>query len=331
MYRSWYLNERPGPIYPEVTAYAVSLSCILFNETRDKRLLERAERCATYLINMSREGEVTDPSNAFAYTFDTGIFVSSMFDLYKATGKEIYIDQAERSLRWLLIYWNGKTFFDRVSIKNGAIDPSSYINLAKLSIPLIKASYFLKDQKYADVAIELLRWAEGLQSSDGRFSLSEAENKTMLHYHCYAIEGFLYAYHGLKNERYLQIAKKAAEWLSKIQNEDGSFYQWYPRPSTHISKNMIRHLLIGLGYRVKVTDATAQAARIWKILGINDNAIEKAYHYLNGELEDGGLRLFRRKLIFEYSDARVYSWPTFFYIHSLLITFRGIGKIGEVF
>lgn len=329
-YRSWYATARNGSIYPEVTAYAISLACVLFKEMRDERLLERAERCASSLIEMSREGEMIDQKNRYAYSFDTGIFVSSMLDLYELKRKKAYLTQAEKSLKWLLNYWNGRTFSDRVS-KDGAVDSSSFINLAKLAIPLVKASVFLKDDGYKDMAVELLKWAEELQLENGRFAYSKAENKTMTHYHCYAAEGFLYAYHSLKHKRYLKVVEKAAEWLNVAQNDDGSFYQWYPKTPTRGSGGRYRTLLSKLGYKVKVTDATAQATRIWKVLGTNYDAMEKAYRYLESESKDGGLRLSRRGLIYEHSDPRIYSWPSFFYIHSLLMEFGCIEKAAEIF
>jgi len=103
----------------------------------------------------------------------------------------------------------------------------------------------------------------------------------MGHPHCYATEAFLYVYHHSKPEEYLQIVKKASYWLSKIQNKDGSLFRIYS-----VEKGITEQLK-----RLKTSDAIAQATRIWKLLGVNQQGIEKAYIYLNKQIEESGLRL----------------------------------------
>ncbi len=147
----------------------------------------------------------------------------------------------------------------------------------------------------------------------------------MTHPHCYATEGFLYAYHVTKRKDFLEVTKKASGWLNDIQNDDGSFYRIYSSGKNDDVKPMEEN---------KTSDAIAQATRIWKLLGANKEGIKKAYAYLDGESKGGGLRLLNSSTLMDslFSWRRpIYSWPTFFYIHSLLLPFGEIEYSGEIF
>ena len=83
----------------------------------------------------------------------------------------------------------------------------------------------------------------------------------MSHAHCYANEGLLFAYHELGTERYLESVWKAGEWLLRIQNRDGSINMEYKRRWWRMGRRMTEKI-----FPRRVTDATAQAMRIWLIL-----------------------------------------------------------------
>ena len=128
----------------------------------------------------------------------------------------------------------------------------------------------------------------------------------------------------LGREEYLEVAKKASKWLGKIQNEDGSLYRNYS----------VEKRTTGQLKRVKTTDATAQATRIWKLLGVNQQGIDKAYTFLKKEVKDGGLRLLKSdSFVSKVFDWRreVYSWPTFFYLQSLILPFGQFEYCSELF
>ena len=326
-YLAYYSFHGKGPIYPEITAYAISLSCILYKRRKNEKFLERAERCAEYMMKINKNGAVPCFSDNLLYAFDTGIFISSMFDLYALTKKEVYLKEAEKSLNWLYSLWDGKQFSALEKVpenKNWYHVPS--VHLVKIVVPLMKASIFLRDAKYEITALKLLDQYKQLQTESGSFQVYEDSNMIMTHPHCYAAESFLYAYHVFKKQEILEVAKKSSDWLCKMQNSDGSFYRSYTIEKT--AEHRPWH------EKLKTSDATAQATRIWKLLGVNQEGIEKAYKYLSGELKDNGLRLFNndslRGKLFSWLRA-VYSWPSFFYLHSLILPFGQIEYCGELF
>lgn len=317
-YRAYY----SGPIYPEITAYAITLACILFRRTGKAIFLNRARECADYLRSINKIGGIPSYQGSNLYTFDTGIFISGLLDFYEISKEELYLREATKSLSWLMKYFDGEKF----SAVEGHIDPklwyeTSSIHLTKLAIPLIKAWIKFEDEKYKEAAVELLKWAGELQEKNGRFKINAVSDETFTHAHCYAVEGLLFAYNFLRNKNYLEIARKSAEWLSSAQLKDGSFYGWYfEKEGFH--KKLGR--LVRRTYYEKRLDATAQAIRIWKILGINEGGIERAYSYLEKNSRNGGLTLTHR-------DSRIYSWPTFFYLHSKMLPYGELSYGSEIF
>jgi uncharacterized protein YyaL (SSP411 family) len=200
------------------------------------------------------------------------------------------------------------------------------VHLVKLVIPLLKASRYLEKKEYEMTALDLLNKYKQFQSEDGYFRVNEDSSEVMSHPHCYAIEGFLYAYHVLKRRELLEIVKKASEWLCKVQNADGSFYRRYHEEKSAEQRKIQEKL--------RTSDATAQATRIWKLLGTNQKGIEKAYAYLENELHNNGLRLYKNtslKSRLVSSRRPVYSWPTFFYLHSLTLPFSKMEYCLELF
>lgn len=318
-YLEYYSATKKGPAYPEITGYAISLCCILYERKKDRRFLDRAETCAKYMKKVNKNGGVPCLRDNFLYTFDTGVYVSSLFDLYLSTKKKSYLNEAEKSLKWLYSLWK-KGQFAAVDKLPGEKDwyhvPS--VHLAKIAIALIKASKYLRDEKYMETALGLFDKYKQLQKEDGGFRINEYSNAIMVHPHCYATEGFLYAYYTSKCREFLEVTKKSSNWLCKTQNPDGSFYWWCDAE---------KEAQYGCRQKIKATDATAQATRIWKLLGANREGIEKAYRYLDSELKDNGLRLYK----IESARTTVHSWPTFFYIHSLILPFGQIENCKELF
>jgi len=269
-------------------------------------------------------GAIPYTNSDLYYTFDTGIYISSLFDLYEITKDENILYDAEKSLSWLISQWDGN-YFSAVNKKPLYEEwyHQSSVHLTKLAIPLLKASTYMQNSEYAKITHKLLDNYCKLQFKAGNFQINEYNSLTMSHPHCYATEAYLYAYYYTKNEKYLNIVKRASEWLRNNQNQDGSLYRIYYDDNDKVLNK----------YHIKTSDATAQAIRIWKLLGINYEEIEKAYSYLSKQVK-GGLRLLNKDSlkyrVFTWR-RKIYSWPTFFYIHSLLLPFGQIKYCKELY
>ena len=107
----------------------------------------------------------------------------------------------------------------------------------------------------------LRAWVLSLQDDDGSFRATEGLSYVITHPHCYATEGLLFAHHALGTESYLAAARRAGAWLLGAQNRDGSLSIEYNRPLRGIGRRVTEKL-----FPRRVTDATAQAVRIWLAL-----------------------------------------------------------------
>src|SRR2546430_2546458 len=106
------------------------------------------------------------------------------------------------------------------------------------------------------------------------------------------------------------LRRPAAGWVAAAQNADGLVDRWYggggaPR----------------LLFRTKVSDATAQALRIWRIMGKHpDNAARAESFLVSVAREDGGLPNYVRVIgPIQIRQKEVCAWPTFFWHHARTI------------
>ncbi|RME78894.1 MAG: hypothetical protein D6784_01745, partial [Chloroflexi bacterium] len=117
------------------------------------------------------------------------------------------------------------------------------------------------DPRYAAAARRVCDWALGLQDEDGAIRANASVPQVVSHPHCYALEGLLYAHFALGDERYLQAARRGADWLVSGQNRDGSISIEYKKPWHRMGRRIVEKVR-----PKRVIDATSQAIRIWLIL-----------------------------------------------------------------
>lgn len=283
-------KKRYEPVYHEINGYAISCFLHLYRHTNDKPWLSHAIAIGDYLISTQnrKNGEVAAsafshsllPSNLKQltkyYAFDNGMIVSGLMDLYETTKEQKYYEAGRRCIIWLTNslqmsdgafhsyydsdsshIWHGGTGFDK--------DRS--VLHAKITMPLLRTWKLSHDRSFLDSADALLDWSRGLQADDGAFWSNEYRKCVFTHSHCYALEGFLYAYFITQNPEYLDIVSKGVQWLSNQQLKDGSVnYQYKNRQSVYdgIKDRFLKR---------KTTDASAQAARLWLLVDAinNDN------------------------------------------------------------
>jgi hypothetical protein len=276
---------------------------------------------------------VSDPEGKGLYTFDTGILIGGLLDLYLMCHDDYYLEEIQKRIEWLLSVFDGRRFPAVVAYDDDHRDSGrawhriTSVHLAKLAIPLLKGWKVIGNEAYREAACTLLDWAITLQRPEGSFSINETNAATMLHPHCYATEGFLYAGKILDSQRYMDVAVRASRWLESVQNTDGSFFRWLPSVPGSLARRGFNALV-----KTTTTDATAQAVRIWKLLRQNPAGINQAQRYLRQMTYDGGLRLSSRRTGFmELRRRKIYSWPSFFYLHACSIAHGEFDKVDELF
>jgi len=142
----------------------------------------------------------------------------------------------------------------------------------KNALGLLSLAQITDGERYFGAARRVCDWGTCLQRADGLFWANPRKKYVLTHAHCYATEGYLYAYHILGESAYLDACVASGDALLALQNKDGSLYHAYDNRlsfKSRIRGNLLPH---------KTVDATAQAVRIWLILRsiANDEGYRRA-------------------------------------------------------
>lgn len=82
---------------------------------------------------------------------------------------------------------------------------------------------------YRDSVEKLLAWLLRLQLNNGAFRARKGDNYIFHHAYCYALEGLLYAWHVLGDDKYLDTIVEGAAWLARTQHKSGGIPEKYPQ------------------------------------------------------------------------------------------------------
>lgn len=276
---SWLNPQHKGYIYPEIIGYYIKLFSYLYSIEKDNEFKELAVSSADYISSiLSKNGSVL--IFGVEYVFDTGICLSGMLSLDKTN---LLKENHRKSINAMAQFIKNSLSKKIPSFKDGKpfIDNSRWSlsygsHLIKTAISLIEYGKYSNDSKYSDFAERIVKEIIDKTLKGDHFSINEFKNETYTHSHCYATEGLCFLYvNGYK--QYSNIIQKSAQWLSSIQNNDGSVNSW------HYKDNVKKE---------KQGDATAQSIRIWlfKDEVKYKNNINKAISFLKTlQSPEGGL------------------------------------------
>jgi uncharacterized protein YyaL (SSP411 family) len=300
-------QERAYPfIYSEITGYAISALVNAYRWTDDEDYVALARQSAGFLLRVQKlaEGEIVRgavphglslPGLALRpqyYSFDAAMCLQGLLDLIAVEPAQ-EIQQSARAIGdWLLerMQQDSGAFLSMYDAetdewhqeRDDVFGDGGSLH-AKHAIGLLKLSEETGEDRYAAAAQRVCDWVLRLQDEDGAFRATEGMQQVVSHSHCYATEGLLFAHDMLGTHRYLDAARRAGDWLLGVQNRDGSINIAYKRRWWRMGRRIGEKLIPR-----RVTDATAQAARIWLILFYFDGddqylrAARRAVNYLLG-------------------------------------------------
>lgn len=275
-------QERSYPfIYSEITGYAVSALVNAYRWTGNDGYLSLARQSADFLLRIQGLAQGEHARGAIPhglslpdlelkdqyYSFDAAMCLQGLLDLHAVSPAPELLRSAQAIADWLLsrMQLNSGAFLscydadtDEWQHASDQVFGDSGCLHAKHAIGLLRLASVSGDDRYRIAAEHVCDWVEGLQDDDGAFRPTENAYEIVSHPHCYATEGLLFAYQVLGTERYLTMARRAGEWLLKAQNGAGAIAQVYKQRWWRMGRNVIRKL-----FPRRVTDATAQAIRIW--------------------------------------------------------------------
>ncbi|MGK7914651.1 MAG: hypothetical protein AB4038_03775, partial [Prochloraceae cyanobacterium] len=162
------------------------------------------------------------------------------------------------------------------------------------------------DTTYLELGLEIAEEVVAKCFNNGYFRIFSDNDAVYCHAHCYALEGLLHLQaRGYTYTNVASILKAGVEQLQTWQNDDGSLYNWYNSANKQ---------------QLKVTDATAQAIRIW--LAVDRQAysknIERGLNFLaRCQSSEGGL-------YYHAGSKDVNSWASIFALQALDWYYNGV-------
>jgi len=329
-------------IYSEITGYAVSTFVNAYRWTADESYIALARRSADFLLRVQGLAEGDAARGAVPHSlslpdrlprlqyhsFDASMCLQGLLDLDAIRPAPELEGAAQAIGDWLLerMQRDKGSFLSMYDAETGAWQHAGDDFFcddgclhAKHAIGLLKLGRVTGDDRYIGAAERVCDWVLGLQDDDGAFRATERLRQVVSHPHCYATEGLLYAHFTLGTERYLESARRAGEWLLSVQNRDGSINIAYKRRWWRMGRRITEKFR-----PQRVTDATAQAIRIWLIL----YHLDGDRRFLDACYRAGGV--VRRMQCTSSSDRNavggfyfspghpiMFTWCTMFAIHAL--------------
>lgn len=331
-----YEAKRKTFVYTEITAYAIRVMLNLYRLFGQKTFLDYAERSGKWLINvMQYTGSDKNAYGSFswalqdgerqkrAFSFDMSICVDALVDLYCITKRRRYLDSAENGGKWLAQImqnpagsirpcydWGRKEF---VGGRESAWYLASGAYHCKVCIGLLRLYDVTHYNLYQKSAQSICKWAESQRLPTGQFKTNEYLSKTNLHAHCYALEGFLYAYLMEGNQDYLSIVQDGVGWLLTLKK----FPLWYPNGgniTSYVLAQVVRlssllHLLTGKEEYERLASKLIPTLLLFQNTDSSDTRAYGGFHEGRKEYLFG---LIRKKA------RRINSWSTIFSIQALL-------------
>jgi hypothetical protein len=248
-FNSWFDLERQdySYVYSEITGYGITSLLYLSRYFGKEFYMEKAlsaykwlsetamdksggVRTRDYLIDMD-DSEHYSFNSGNIYTFDNGMVLYGLVNLYRKTAIESILRSAVRIADFLIdnIRKKDGSFFAVYNSDTGekidvtdkwSTQTGSYHS--KLALGFIDLYDVTKDGKYKNIVISLCEGALKFQDDSGRFITNCGDNSTHLHPHLYSAEGLLYAGDYFGMERFIDSARKAVNWvLSSIKDDGG--------------------------------------------------------------------------------------------------------------
>lgn len=217
LYEGWHNS------YSETTGYIIPTMFNYYHKTKDDAVKKSAVRMAEWelkrqMANGAFPGAAID-GKEFPIVFNTGQVIFGMARAFKETKEIKYKESAVKAADWLV----------KVQNSDGCWNKFDYLKYthsynARSSWALLKAYEITKKDVYLEAAAKNIDWALTQQLSNGWFMKSAFYEKQepLLHTIAYTIQGILEAGIYLKNQKYIDSAKKAADALLKLQRKDGS-------------------------------------------------------------------------------------------------------------
>ncbi len=224
-------------IYSEIVGYAITCFSWIYLEKSQDNALSAAQDSASWIrnnmksdilitgkINKSSRFELKGDISNQIYSFDNGMILSGLMNLYKIDRNSENLNTAIKIADTLIDkFFDGTKMtalldssFGHTDYGKGKWSTMSGSYHAKIAMGLMKLFKVTKKVVYKEVACSICDFALTMQDRDGRFRTNEDPSLTFLHPHLYSCEGLLYVGLELSDSRYIEASLKGLEWAMKL-------------------------------------------------------------------------------------------------------------------
>lgn len=242
-FNAWYdtKSKKYSYLYSEITGYLITFMIYNYKITKKKKYLKSAELSADWLINnaqhseggfkclflINKKLEYKKKENQ-VYSFDNGVIINGLINLYKVTKKKKYLISAKKSANFIIsrlitknfklrpVYDLGKKKFIRDQ-NQWSLVPGAYHS--KVSMGLLNLYSTTQISKYLKFSKKILNIYLNSQKKNGEFK--STKHSTNFHPYCYSLEGYWACGKYLKNKKYIDSSLLGTKWLIEIINING--------------------------------------------------------------------------------------------------------------
>lgn len=241
------MEDKSHPyLYSEITGYAITMICFLYDLTKESLFLNSARRAAQWILQdaLDESGGVLTRnyiSNTIEhysfergniYSFDCAMVAFGMLKLYKATKDPVYLDCAEKIIAFLnkKMRREDNLYYPVFDAKNDACneDTKKWSTQSgsfhcKLALCLCELADIKNDTSYNVKAKLLIESSIKYFYKKERFITNRSDDTSHLHPYSYTLEGMLYYAHKTKDDSYNDTIEKAFGWMAGLQDKNGGF------------------------------------------------------------------------------------------------------------
>ena len=223
--------------------------------TNKKIYLKSAEKSANWLINRAQDemGGIRclflidkklkyQKKESLVYSFDNGVIITGLINIYKITKNKIYLNAAIKSADFIINNFFKKNYNVRPAFnlkskkfienrRQWSLVSGSYHT--KISMGLLNLYEVTKNDQYLKYSKKILDNNLKKQKKSGEFF----STKTSINFHplCYTAEGYWSCGKYLGNKKYQEASRKTTKWILKNTLLNGMV------PRLKISKDFIYH------------------------------------------------------------------------------------------
>jgi hypothetical protein len=233
-------------IYSEITGYAITSYCWIYSELGYSAALKAANESSEWILKNMRSyllfarppaGTVRNHLSNILYSFDNGMILIGLINLYKITKDSTLLCSAEHIAKALIErFFDGEKLTARLDSKYRPISPDDSDNAgdvvkwstvsgayhSKLSMGLLELSRVTNNRSYAHVSNSLCDYAIKLQKSGGQFITNPDSDIAYLHPHLYACEGLIYSGLSQSNDTHYCAALEGIKWAAEQLGSDAA-------------------------------------------------------------------------------------------------------------